>query len=178
MAINSFEMDHLPAETFLHAERLTLRPAASGDLEFLVRAAEGDDTSRIGTFLAASLTWWKAYGYGLWVVDRRDAALPIGWCGLRPGERPRQPELMYGLAPKHHGRGFATEAARAVLNYAFALPEVTAVWAAALPTHLASIRVMQKIGLSLRHRTMLDGVDSVIYEIERSPHIRKGPADR
>ncbi len=51
---------------------------------------------------------------------------------------------------------------------AFTLPDVTAVWAATLPTHLASIRVMEKVGLSFKHRTLLDSVDSVIYEIERS----------
>jgi RimJ/RimL family protein N-acetyltransferase len=155
-------------ETRLHAERLTLRPAASSDLEFLVQATAGADTTRIAVFLDASLTWWKIYRYGLWVLEHKDSAAPMGWCGLRPGEQPRQPELMYGLAPRHHGQGFATEAARAVLKYAFTLPEVTAVWAATLPTHHASIRVMEKIGLSFKHRTLLDGVDSVIYEIERS----------
>jgi [ribosomal protein S5]-alanine N-acetyltransferase len=160
--------DHVPAETLLHTKRLALRPAVSSDLEFLVRTAEGSDTSRIAPFLDASLTWWTAYRYGLWIVDRKDAAVSIGWCGLRPEERPQQPELMYGIASKYRGQGFATEAARAVLRYALSRSEVTDVWAATPPTHLASVRVMEKSGLSFKRRTRLDGVDSVIYAIERS----------
>src|ERR1700761_6852128 len=100
----------VPAETLLHTERLTLRPAVSSDLEFLVRTAEGGDTSRTEPFLDDSLTWWTAYGYGLWIVDRKDVGVPLGWCGLRPGDRPQQPELMYGFASRHRGQGFATEA--------------------------------------------------------------------
>jgi len=146
--------------------RLALRPAQAGDLQALVRAAHDADTSRIEQFLLASLAWWEPHGYGLWLSTRGEDAAVLGWCGLRPDGHPRRPELMYGVAPEHRGAGFATEAAQAVVGYAFAGPKVATVWAATMPTHLGSIRVMEKLGMSFKELTRLDGVSSVVYEIQ------------
>jgi RimJ/RimL family protein N-acetyltransferase len=41
------------------------------------------------------------------------------------------------------------------------------------PTHAASIRVMQKLGMVARRRTLLDGIDSVIYGVDRAEFERR-----
>lgn len=100
-----------------------------------------------------------------WLIVDSESEMPLGWCGVRPGNSPNEPELLYGLAPAAKGRGIATEAARAVVEYVLQLPGVESVWAATEPSHSASIGVMQRIGMTLEGCGELDGVDSVIYRI-------------
>lgn len=67
-------------------------------------------------------------GYGLWLIRERDGTDLVGAAGLRPLENLGL-EVYYSLAPGKWGRGFATEAARAVVEYALGplgLPEVMA----------------------------------------------------
>jgi RimJ/RimL family protein N-acetyltransferase len=57
-------------------------------------------------------------------------------------------EIGYEIAPEHQNRGFATEAARAMIGYAFAHEEVTAVVAHTLGETNASNAVLRKAGMS------------------------------
>ena len=93
---------------------------------------------------------------------------PIGWCGLRPGDSPLNPELFYGLAPSAQGKGLASEAARAAVHYAHTLPGIESVWSATRVDHAVSIAVMERIGMVFERRGDLDGVMSVVYRIWRS----------
>lgn len=95
-------------------------------------------------------------GYTLFAVERRDTKMFIGFVGLNqvtfsiPHFHPVAlpvVEIGWRLASDHWGMGFATEAARSVLNHALTelcLPEVIAFTAA---PNQASQRVMQKIGM-------------------------------
>lgn len=56
-------------------------------------------------------------------------------------------EIGYALVPEYRGRGLATEAAAALVRWAFSHPEVTAVKAETLPHGHDSIRVLQKLGM-------------------------------
>ncbi len=153
-------------------DRLRLRPAKPGDVEFLTRvhAARGGgaaDTRRVQAFVRDSEAWWRSHGYGVWVASWKDGGDPAAWCSLRPLREPSDPELSYGVRAEDRGLGLATEVAGGALAHAFALPDVRSVWAATTPTHAASIRVMQKLGMVCRHRALLDGIDSIIYSIDR-----------
>jgi RimJ/RimL family protein N-acetyltransferase len=72
----------------------------------------------------------------------------IGWCGL-DGTNPSRsdPVLFYLLKESCWGQGLATEAARAVLDYAFTRLELPQVDSAAASDNVASIRVMEKLGM-------------------------------
>jgi hypothetical protein len=105
--------------------------------------------------------------------------------------RPAQPGDVEFLTRVHAARGAGTADTRRVqtfvrdseiwwrlhgcgaLAHAFALPHVRSVWAATTPTHAASIRVMQKLGMLCRRRTLLEGIDSVIYSIDRGEFERR-----
>ena len=159
-------------------DRLRLRPAEPGGVEFLTRvhAARGAgtaDTRRVQTFVRDSEIWWRSHGYGVWVASWRDGGHPAAWCSLRPLREPSEPELSYGVRAEDRGVGLATEAAGGALAHAFALPHVRSVWAATTPAHAASIRVMQKLGMICRRRTLLEGIDSVIYSIDRGEFERR-----
>jgi [ribosomal protein S5]-alanine N-acetyltransferase len=96
----------------------------------------------------------------------------IGNCGIRQGE-PGAPEaeLGYELAPAHWGRGYAGEAAGALLGFAFGELELHRVWGACVAEHAASRRVMARLGMRLEGRLRDDRWfkgrwwDTVIYGI-------------
>jgi RimJ/RimL family protein N-acetyltransferase len=153
-------------------DRLRLRPAEPGDVEFLARihtahSLGAADRRKIQALVRDSETWWHLHGYGVWIASWEDGGEPAAWCSLRPLPEPGTPELSYGVRVADRGRGLATEAASGVLANAFALPDVRRVWAATTPAHIASIRVMQKLGLVCQCRALLEGIDSVIYGIDR-----------
>jgi RimJ/RimL family protein N-acetyltransferase len=72
----------------------------------------------------------------------------IGNCGLRM-ERPKalEAELGYEIDPRYWGRGYATEAARAMLAYGFKELGLHRIWAACLLENRASARVLAKLGM-------------------------------
>jgi ribosomal-protein-alanine N-acetyltransferase len=148
----------LPIET----ERLRLRSLTADDLSGL-HAMYGDaDTmqfvgarGRPTDDLAASrriLDWMmrheRLHGFGLWAVDERDGEATVGVAGplWEEGHGP-EVEVVYLFRRDRWGRGYATEALRAVLERAhgeLALPRVVAL---AYPENGASQRVMAKAGL-------------------------------
>lgn len=82
-----------------------------------------------------------------WHVE--DAARPgfLGWCGLFDLEASGLIEIGYRYVRAAWGRGVATEAARAVLDYGFRVLELDPIVAVAHPDNAASQRVLEKIGL-------------------------------
>jgi ribosomal-protein-alanine N-acetyltransferase len=168
--------------TELHTQRLLLRPWSLGDVE--------------DAFAYATDVEWARY---LWLVPQpythRDAeefvarAVLEGWTnqaqfaiefeghaigGIRLNiidPLGRTAALGYNVARAHWGKGFATEAASAVVNYGFTTLNLHRIFATADARNLASIRVMQKLGMRqegvLRQHRYFRGehVDEVHYAI-------------
>jgi ribosomal-protein-alanine N-acetyltransferase len=86
-------------------------------------------------------------GFGPWVVIA--AGEVVGSAGLvgRPNER-GEVELGYGILEDHRNRGYATEAARALVAWALAQPNVDQVVARSELSNDASNRVLEKLGLT------------------------------
>lgn len=155
----------------LQTARLTLTPFAQADLPELhalftdpdVRRYLMDDMVVEETWTAdvveKSIAMFRDLGYGLWAV-RETGALPIiGFCGYWRFEHLKHPlQLMYGLLPAWWGKGLATEAARAMLNYGFDTVGFTQIIAATDPPNQASVRVMERLGM--RH---LETVEATVY---------------
>jgi ribosomal-protein-alanine N-acetyltransferase len=147
----------------LGTERLVLRLAVEADVSALARVAQTTSTTRIAASIANRARLWQDHGYGLWVVSLCGSDQVAGWCGLKPGEDPANPEIMFGLDPAFRGQGLATEAARAVVAYALALPRVLSVWGATSVDNAASASVMRRIGMAFESEGPLDGVQSLIF---------------
>jgi ribosomal-protein-alanine N-acetyltransferase len=77
-------------------------------------------------------------------------------------------EVNYLLASQYWGQGLATESAIAVFNYGFKVQQFERLVALANPDNLASLRVMQKIGMSYQTKIQLHNAEWVLYEIERN----------
>jgi len=161
----------------LATERTRMRPLTLADVDFIhglsidpaVRKYLWDDViisrDRAAEVVAASCETFAARRYGLWAIHPREGGDPIGFCGLRPSVTDL-PELLYGLRPAWWGHGLATETARAVLRHAFALGHES-VEAATDPPNGASIRVMERLGMSFSRRGRVNGLDTVFYRLTR-----------
>ena len=116
-------------------------------------------------------------GWGLWYLVRNEAGAPrhlIGNGGFKGRPTSGACEIGYSLVPLHHGRGYATEAARALVDWAFLHPEVDCVAAETLPELSASIRVIEKCGMRfVGEGTPEEGQKTVHYELTRTEFIER-----
>jgi len=149
----------------LSTERLVLRPVTTDDHAALLAHWTLPDVRRFlfdGAALSAaevtetigeSVADFAARGYGIWLIELGSgAALAgsaplVGTAGLRPLEESGL-EIFYSLAPGAWGRGYATEAARAVVEYGLGplgLPEVLA---EVDEGNIASVAVVKRLGMT------------------------------
>lgn len=96
----------------------------------------------------------------------------IGSCGIRMQHADsRQAELGYEISPHFWGQGYATEAARRLLNYGFETMKLHRLWASCLAKNTASVRVLQKSGMQpegcLRQNRWMKGQfwDTLVFSI-------------
>ena len=113
--------------------------------------AEGDRVIA-GMFNRNGLPDGADAAFGQRLVVERDSGLVVGGIGLFGPPEDGQVEVGYGIVESRRGRGYATEAARAMVEMALSLPGVTEVVAGVDPANAASVRVLEKAGLSLRSR--------------------------
>ena len=112
------------------------------------------------TFIRASDDEWREGGCGVMAMvprgggDGAGNATLVGYCGLRHlPDRISAMEVVYALRQDRWGQGLATEAARAVLDWAFETLPVREIKAFTRPPHAASRRVMEKAGMEFQGET-------------------------
>lgn len=127
-----------PAPTLI-TERLTLRMPALADFDPIAAyhasdrsRHEGGPNGRVWAWRvwASDVALWHLKGYGPFAVDDRATGAFVGEVGIFHAEGYPEPELGWFVTPQAEGQGFATEAARAVLDWlrgAFAWPDVTSI---------------------------------------------------
>jgi RimJ/RimL family protein N-acetyltransferase len=153
----------------IDTERLRLRPYSPADLVALIDGTAQFE-QRVGFPIAdgvreflvsgeVSPVWLEklrqsapgapnpwAYGYG--VIDRASNSV-VGTAGFKgPPNADGVVEIAYGIAPSHEGRGYATEVAGALVDFAFSTDAVRVVRAHTLPSANASTRVLTKCGFA------------------------------
>jgi ribosomal-protein-alanine N-acetyltransferase len=164
--------------------RLTLRPFTVADAPVVQRCA-GDPRVASTTLTiphpypdGAAETWIAAHraeaaaGTGITcAVVVRDEDAVVGAIDIRTEARHRRCELGYWIAPARWGRGYASEAARALVGHAFAELGLARVVATHLTRNPASGAVMRRIGMRfegiLRQHVIKDGraEDVAIYGV-------------
>jgi RimJ/RimL family protein N-acetyltransferase len=141
-------------------ERLRLRALAEGDAEFVLRlTSDPDFREHIGDKGVRDLdsarrflrdgTWTNQTkpGHGQFRVEIAGTGEPVGVCGLLYRERLDLHDVGFALLPEHRGRGYALEAARAVVRYARETLGIDKVVGLTDSSNLASIRVLERLGL-------------------------------
>jgi RimJ/RimL family protein N-acetyltransferase len=139
----------------IETERLTLRGMVADDFEAMAPFYASEVSRFYGGPCDREMAWrkfamypghWVLRGYGPWMIELRTTGEVLGLCGPWYPDGWAEPEITWALVPGHHGKGYATEAARAALAYVFAeLGWTTAVSVVALE-NIASIKVAERLG--------------------------------
>ena len=147
-------MDHL-----LSTERLVLRPVTTDDHAAVLAHWTQPDVRRflfdgaalsgveVAETIEESIGDFAVRGFGVWLIELGSTADLIGTAGLRPLGSSGL-EIFYSLAPGAWGHGYATEAARAVVEYGLGplgLPEVLA---EVDEGNAASVAVIKRLGMT------------------------------
>jgi RimJ/RimL family protein N-acetyltransferase len=95
---------------------------------------------------------WDQLGYGWWaVIEKENGDLIGSACVQNVAHAPDAPlELAWRFTPSAQGKGYATEAGKAAMRFAFEHVNADLVIAVAHPENAASIKVMQRIGMTYR----------------------------
>jgi RimJ/RimL family protein N-acetyltransferase len=179
--------------TRLETERLVLREPEAGDLDAFAEIFADPDVNRylggrtqtrqeVRGSIEAYIRHWEIYGVGPFTVVRKaDAQIlgrvgflvwdPSDWShGLRVDvAEPYETELGWALGREHWGHGYATEAARAARDWAFAERDLPRLISLINVENHASIRVAEKLGAVAGQ--IVEGPPftgpTCVYELER-----------
>jgi RimJ/RimL family protein N-acetyltransferase len=110
---------------------------------------------------------WEEHDYGWWGVALRDTDQLIGWCGINFLPETDEVELKYLLAQEFWGRGLATETSIASLMYAVTNTDLDSIIGLVHPENIASLRVLEKVGMSFLDRKQYFGMECLRYIIQR-----------
>jgi RimJ/RimL family protein N-acetyltransferase len=168
-----------PMPSALETPRLRLRPRDGRDAEWnLALLAEHplgppprspeEERER----LDAQRRRFEEDGFGLYTVELAETGLAVGYCGLVVGRASaQQPELAYELLRAHVGNGYATEAASAVADAAFAAG-FPVLWATVATWNAPSFGVLGKLGFRTTRRAGGDGRSVFVWLRRRAPRRR------
>ncbi len=148
----------------IETRRLTLRPPAADDLPWLLeemnttavlRHLGGAPRSKdeVAEGLKADIAAFGSGGHRRWTVWHREAGVRIGRCGLFHIRSEAAPEVLRGrdeigwtFAEASWGKGYATEAAQAVIAHYFAACASDVLWSQTSDSNRASTRMMERLG--------------------------------
>lgn len=162
-------------KTILETKRLLLREFTVDDAEFILELVNtplwlefiGDKNIRNKEnaidYIENRLQ--KSYinnGYGLWLMQLKVDATPIGMCGLLNRESLEDIDIGFALLPEHERKGYTYEAAKATLTYAEKVLQIPKVVAITNTNNIASIRLLNKLGLQFDQELLLSEDDPVL----------------
>ena len=151
-----------PPFTEIPTPRLRLRPWRDADLapfaamnaDARVMACMPGVLDRSASDAAAERLreHFERHGFGKWVVETRDGEAFVGvvglaWCTFDAPVNPSV-EIGWRLAHAQWGKGYATEAARAALDYGFGVLRLDRINAFTVPANERSWRVMERLGMT------------------------------
>lgn len=163
-------------ETVLKTPRLQMRPHHPTDADFMIRLNAdpavvrytGDGPLDQPTALAIVSALQQQYAerrMGRFVLTERETGEPVGWCGLKWHPEEDAADLGYRLLRDRWGRGYATEAGRACLQYGRETLNLQNIIARVVPENTASVRVLQKLGFVRVRPTVCDGWAADLYRL-------------
>ena len=160
----------------LETERLRLREFTTHDAGFIVQLFNtpgwlqfiGDRNVRDQEQAVAYLQHGpiKSYaqnGYGLYLVETKDAKKKIGMCGILQRPTLETPDIGFAFLPDHSGFGYATEIATATLRYTSNVLKIPHISAITKVDNNRSIRLLEKLGMTLKRTITVDGEELLLY---------------
>jgi RimJ/RimL family protein N-acetyltransferase len=154
--------------TVLETERLSLRPITVDDAEFILALLNepsflhyiGDKQVRNledarQYILNGPVASYQRHGLGLLLAELRESRTPIGMCGLLKRDELPEPDIGFALMPDFWNKGFAFEAAAAVLQDAHDRLKLQRILAITSLDNDASIKLLERLGFKFERVTRL-----------------------
>jgi len=165
----------------VETERLILRPFREGDLvayTTILQTAEVRASLHLSEDVGETQAWsqmagwlgqWELRGTGQWAVEERASGALIGRAGTHRPELADWPGIEIGwvLHPRHWGKGYATEAGSASVEFAFATHDVDAIYSVILPENRRSQAVAQRLGFTLFETRVISHFPTAPHDIWR-----------
>ncbi len=166
----------------IETARLRLRPYMLDDLDRLTiilsnpevmkysprgPIAKGKEKQVTREILEHFIEHWEKYGFGVWAAIEKASGKLIGHCGLNYLPNSPEIELLYRFDQNYWNQGIATEATLASLEYGFSSAKLYKIVAIAAPEHIASRRVMEKVGFKYEKNARFYKLDVVYYSITK-----------
>jgi RimJ/RimL family protein N-acetyltransferase len=147
----------------LPTERLILRRLSPDDAQFILELLNqpsflryiGDKGVRntddaLNYIQTGPVASYERFGFGLYLVELKDKAVPIGICGLLKRDSLPDVDVGFAFLPDYWSRGYAFEAAAAVMRYGkeeFGLQRIVAITSL---ENDASIKLLEKLGMKFQ----------------------------
>lgn len=159
--------------------RLLLRPPEARDVQVMLEIHQHPEVVRhIGTGIPGDLAvaWrnvaimighWQMLGFGPWIITDRQNGEILGRVGMWDSAGGPGVELGWMLRREAWGNGYATEAARAALDWGWAHTRYDYVISEIHLTNAPSIRIAEKLGGTLDRTWEVDGATKVTYGYRR-----------
>jgi RimJ/RimL family protein N-acetyltransferase len=161
----------------LETERLLLRTFTTEDARLIYELNKDPDVTRFTgdpiTDIAHArqvleqviLPQYVLYNHGRWAVHAKPSLEFIGWCGLKKRPERNEIDLGYRFLKSTWGKGYATEAAFACIKYGFEKLGLKRIVGRAMPGNIASLKVLEKCGMTYIGEDMVDDHPAKTYEI-------------
>ncbi len=164
----------------LSTDRLDIRPFRETDLDGLFRMYGDEQTMRYSggsggahtreetaASLARLMAHQQEHGFSLYALIDRERDEFVGECGMVQVEfTGPEVEIAYYIVRDHWGQGYATEATRACLDHGFADLGLDRIIGLAWPDNPASLRVMEKSGMTYEGMHTYYGREMARYAAE------------
>lgn len=108
---------------------------------------------------------YEKHGFGRWACVHKEKGEVIGFAGLKYLEELDEVDIGYRLLPEYWGAGIATEAAQAVLEFGFRKLQMEEIIGLAVPENVASIRILEKLGMNFVGMVDYLGLQAARYVI-------------
>ena len=110
---------------------------------------------------------FESVGYGRWACVLKETDTVIGFCGLKYLSDLDAVDVGYRFLTPYWGRGFATEACRASLEFGFSTLGLEQIIGLVFAENVASVRVLEKMGMRLDSEFVFDGMPARRYALDR-----------
>ncbi|KKC38748.1 acetyltransferase [Devosia epidermidihirudinis] len=162
----------------LRTERLVLRPPVVSDFpEYAALMASEravfmggpfDERAAWGMF-ASDIAMWPLYGHGALMIDVASTGQCVGQAGINHGPLFPEKELGWFLYDGHEGQGFATEAGKALRDWAFSTLGLKTLVSYFDPRNLPSMAVSARLGGMRDHGAAVPDEGDIVYRYPAPP---------
>ena len=145
-------------------ERIKTYPASQEQMEKYIASETDEELKKAyGEMLEGCLAHPEEWDwYAMWMIEKPDGTHIGDLCFKGLGDS-SNPEIGYGILDQFQGQGYATEAVRLALQWAFQHPQITAVEAETDPDNAASQRVLEKCGFHANGEIGEEGPRYTVY---------------